>query len=137
MRNWREGFEDSGREGIAEELGVEGIEGEALGLCAGFFDMAFLGLTEASAAAAAAESSLNFLTASFACLANLACRLAHSSGNSSRLMLVGSASWPGANGGLGHGGLSVNFFMYLGVTYLYSLHSLAHLLSILCMRTLR
>ena len=65
------GFEDSGREGIAEELGLEDIKGEALGLCAGFFDMAFLGLTEASAAAAA-ESSLNFLTASLACLANLA-----------------------------------------------------------------
>ena len=28
----REGFEDSGREGIAEELGREGIVGEALGL---------------------------------------------------------------------------------------------------------
>ena len=28
----REGFEDSGREGIAEELGHEGIVGEALGL---------------------------------------------------------------------------------------------------------
>ena len=75
-----EGFEDSGREGIAEELGLETTEGEALGLCAGFFDMAFLGLTEASAAAAAAESSLNFLTTSLACLAYLAWRLAHSLG---------------------------------------------------------
>ena len=80
MRNCREGFEDSGREGIAEELGLEGIVGEALGLRAGFFDMAFLGLTEASAAAAAAESLLNFLTASLACLASLAWRLAQSSG---------------------------------------------------------
>ena len=78
----REGFEESGREGIAEELGLEGIEGEALGLCAGFFAMAFFGLlVEASAvAAAAAESSLNFLTTSLACLASLAWRLAHSSG---------------------------------------------------------
>ena len=76
MRNGREGFEDSGREGIAEELSLEGIVGEALGLRAGFFDIAFFSLTgEASAeAAAAAESSLNFLTAS------LAWRLAHSSG---------------------------------------------------------
>ena len=111
------------------ELGLEGIEDEALGLCAGFFAMAFLGLI---AEAAAAESSLNFLTASFACLANLAWRLAHSSGKSSpRLMLVGFASWPGANGGLEHGGVTANFFMYFGVTYLYSLHSFAHLLSIL------
>ena len=70
-----------GREGIAEELGHEGIEGEALGLSAGFLAMAFFGLlAEASAAvAAAAESSLNFLTASFACLASLAWRFAHSS----------------------------------------------------------
>ena len=113
------------------ELGREGIEEEALGLCAGFFAMDFFGLTEASAAAAV-ESSLNFLTATFACLANLAWRLAHSSGKSSpRLMLVGSASWPGANGGLEHGGVTANFFMYFGVTYLYSLHSFAHLLSIL------
>jgi len=49
---------------------------------------------------------------------------------------VGSAIWPGANGGLGHGGLSANFFMYFGVTYLYSLQSLAHILSIFWMRTL-
>ena len=119
-------------------LGREGTVDEALGLCAGFFAIDFLGLTEASVAAAVAESSLNFLTASLACLANLAWRLAHSSGKSSpRLMLVGSASRPGANGALGHGGLSANFFTYFGVTYLYSLHSLAHLLSILCMRTLR
>ena len=78
----REGFEDSGREGIAEELGLEGIVGEALGLRAGFFDISFFGLTaEASAEAAAAlESSLNFLTASLACLANLAWCLAHSPG---------------------------------------------------------
>ena len=70
-----------GREGIAEELGREGIEAEALGLCAGFLGMAFLGLlAEASAVAAAAESSLNFLTASLATLASSACRLAHSSG---------------------------------------------------------
>ena len=62
------------------DLGREGIEGEALDLWAGFFGIAFLGLLpEASAAlAAAAESSLNFLTASFACLASLAWRLAHS-----------------------------------------------------------
>src|SRR3990170_8756131 len=100
--------------------------------------MAFFGLIAEASAVAAAESSLNFLTASLACLANLAWRLAHSLGNSSPLlMLVGSASWPGANGGLGHGGLRANFFIYLGVTYLYSLHSRAHLLSILCMRTLR
>ena len=38
-----EGFEDSGHEGIAEELGLEGIVREALGLCAGFFDVAFFG----------------------------------------------------------------------------------------------
>ena len=76
------GFEESCCEGIAEELGHEGIEDEALGLCAGFFAMAFFGLlAEASAvAAAAAESSLTFLTASLACLANLAWHLAHSSG---------------------------------------------------------
>ena len=37
----------------------------------GFFAMDFFGLTEASAAAAAAESSLNFLTASLACLAKV------------------------------------------------------------------
>ena len=48
------------------EIGREGIEDEALGLCAGFFAMDFFGLTEASAAAVV-ESSLNFLTASFAC----------------------------------------------------------------------
>ena len=74
--------EDSGSEGIAEELGLEGIVGEALGLPAGLFDIAFFGLTaKASAeAAAAAKSSLNFLTASLACLANLAWCLAHSSG---------------------------------------------------------
>ena len=71
----------SGREGIAEELGREGIEDEALGLCAGFFDMTFFGLlAEALAVVAAAESSLNFLTASLAILASLAWRLAHSSG---------------------------------------------------------
>ena len=75
----REGFVDSGHESIAEELGLEDIVGKALGLCAGFFAMDFFGLTEASAAAAA-ESLLNFLTASFACLASLAWRLAHSSG---------------------------------------------------------
>ena len=83
MRIGREGFaelgregiaEELGREGIAKELGREGIEGEALGLCAGFLGIAFLGLlAEASAVVAAAiESSLNFLTASFACLASLA-----------------------------------------------------------------
>ena len=67
-----------GREGIEEELGREGIAEEG-GFLAGFFGIAFL-LEEASAAAAAAaESSLNFFTASLACLANLACRLAHSS----------------------------------------------------------
>ena len=72
MRIVREGFDDSGCEGIADE---------ALGLRAGFFDIAFFGLiAKASAEAAAAESSLNFLTASLACLANLAWRLAHSSG---------------------------------------------------------
>ena len=78
----REGFEDSGREGIAEELSREGTIGEALVLRACFLGMDFLGLTEASAeaAAATAESSLNFLTASVACLANLPWRLAHSSG---------------------------------------------------------
>ena len=76
-----EGFEDSGREGIAEELGLEGTVDEALGLRAGFFDIAFFGLTaEASVAAAAEESSLNFLTATLACLPNLSWRLAHSSG---------------------------------------------------------
>ena len=68
----REGFDDSVREGISEELGLR----------AGFLDIAFFGLTaEASAeAAAAAESSLNFITVFLACLANLAWRLAHSSG---------------------------------------------------------
>ena len=117
---------------MAEELGREGADGEALGLRAGFFGIDFLGLTEVSAAAAAAESSLNFLTASLACLANFAWHLAHSSGKSSPLlMLVGSATWPGANGALGHGGFKANFFMYFGVTYRYSLHSLAHLRSIL------
>ena len=64
-----------------DELGCEGIEAEALGLCAGFLGMAFLGLLgEASSVAAAAESSLNFLTASLAILASFACHLAHSSG---------------------------------------------------------
>ena len=102
---------------MAEELGREGADGEALGLRAGFFGIDFLGLTEVSAAAAAVESSLNFLTASLACLAILAWRLDHSSGKSSpRLMLVGSATWPGAKGALGHGGFKANFFMYLGVT---------------------
>ena len=126
-----EDFEVPGREGATKELGREGIVGEALGLRVGFFGMDFLGLTEASVAVAVAESSLNFFTASLACLANLAWRLAHSSGKSSPcLMLVGSATWPGANGALGHGGLRANFFMYFGVTYLYSLHSLAHLRSI-------
>ena len=72
--------EELGREGIAEELGREGAVGEALGLRAGFFGMDFLGLTEASVAVAVAESSLNFFTASLACLANLPWRLAHSSG---------------------------------------------------------
>ena len=66
------------------KLGHEGIEEEeALGLCAGFLGMAFFGLlAEAStvAAATAAESSLNFLTASLATLASLAWRLAHSLG---------------------------------------------------------
>ena len=62
---------------MAEELGREGADGEALGLRAGFFGIDFLGLTEVSAAAAA-ESSLNFLTASLACLANFAWHLAHS-----------------------------------------------------------
>ena len=79
----REGLSEVGGEGIAEELGREGIEEEeALGLRAGFLGMAFFGLlAEASTvAAAAAESSLNFLTASFATLANLAWRLTHSSG---------------------------------------------------------
>ena len=100
--------------------------------------MDFLDLTEASVVVAMAQSSLNFFTASLAYLANLAWRLAHTSGKSSpRLRLVGSATWPGANGALGHGGLSGDFFIYFGVTYLYSLHSLAHLLSILCLRTLR
>ena len=101
---------------MAGELGREGADGEALGLRAGFFDIDFLGLTEVSAAAAA-ESSLNFLTASLACLASFAWRLDHSSGKSSpRLMLVGSATWTGANGALGHGGFKANFFMYFGVT---------------------
>ena len=78
----REDLEESGHEGAAEELGREGTVGEALGLRASFLGMDFLGLTEASAEAAAAttESSLNFLTASLACLANLPWRLAHSSG---------------------------------------------------------
>ena len=106
-----------GREGIADELGCEDIGAEALGLCASFLGMAFLGLLAEASTAAAAESSLNFFTAYFATLANLASRLAHSFGNSSPLlMLEGSASWPGANGDLGHGGCTANFFMYLGVT---------------------
>ena len=33
-----------GRDGIAEVLGREGIEADALGLCAGIFGIAFLGL---------------------------------------------------------------------------------------------
>ena len=62
-------------------LGREGLAAEALGLCAGFFGIAFLGLlAEASAVAAVAESSLNFLPASLAILASFACCLAHSSG---------------------------------------------------------
>ena len=62
-----------GREGIEDELGCEDIGAEALGLYAGFLGMAFLGLlAEASTAAAAAESSLNFFIASFATLASLA-----------------------------------------------------------------
>ena len=75
----REGLdEEIGREGIEEELGCEGIAEES-GFLDGFLGIAFL-LEEASvAAAAAAESSLNFFTTSLACLANLACRLAHSS----------------------------------------------------------
>ena len=77
----REGFEESGLGGFAKELGREGIEEEALDLCAGFLGIVFLGLlVEASAVVvAAAESSLNFLTGSFACLVSLAWRLAHSS----------------------------------------------------------
>ena len=51
-------------------------------------------------------------------------------------MLVGSTILPGAKGGLGKGGFRANFFMYFGVTYLYSLHSRAHLRSIFRMRTL-
>ena len=39
----REGLEESGLDGIAEELGREGIEGEALDLCAGFLCIAFFG----------------------------------------------------------------------------------------------
>ena len=58
--------------GVAEELGREGTVDEALGLCAGFFAIDFLGLSEAFVAVAATESSLNLLTASLACLANLA-----------------------------------------------------------------
>ena len=77
----REGFEESGREGF-KDFGREGIAEEALGLRTGFFDIAFFGLTARTSveAAATAESSLNFLTASLACLANLVWRLAHSSG---------------------------------------------------------
>ena len=40
---YREGLEESGLDGIAEELGHEGIEGEALDLCAGFLCIAFFG----------------------------------------------------------------------------------------------
>ena len=79
MRNWgscgigREGLTELGREGIADELGCEDFDAEAMGLCAGFFGMAFLVLlAEASTAAEAAESSLNLFTASFATLASLA-----------------------------------------------------------------
>ena len=40
---YREGLEESGLDSIAEELGREGIEGEALDLCACFLCIAFFG----------------------------------------------------------------------------------------------
>jgi hypothetical protein len=74
---------------------TEGIGTVGLGLCAGFFCIAFFGvlaLPLALASAEAFEARLNSSMAFFACLANLAWRLAHSLGKSSSLLILeGSA----------------------------------------------